>query len=171
MAVSDRSREDVAELLSALSGRYGSVAVDQTTTALPPAAYEEARKRFADGKVACAGVWIEDDEGRVLLVNDDDRTNRWAEPGGAIEADESLEAGAARWVEQTTGYRCRIDDVKRVSIVGIGDERNVDRPPVYQLQVLFSGALSGDKLELGERVAGVEWWQDPPATIADALPA
>jgi ADP-ribose pyrophosphatase YjhB (NUDIX family) len=171
MAVSERSREQVGELLSTLSTQYGSVSVDQTTTALPPAAYERACEQFAAGRVACAGVRLEDAEGRVLLVKDEEGTNRWAEPGGTVNADETLEAGAKRLVKRTTGLDCDIDEVTRVSIVGIGDERNVDRPPVYQLQILFSGVPVGGELCEGDGVSAVEWWQNPPATVSDALPA
>ncbi|WP_338727805.1 NUDIX hydrolase [Haladaptatus sp. DJG-WS-42] len=171
MAVSERSREQVGELLSTLSTQYGSVPVNQTTTALPPATYERACEQFAAGRVVCAGVRLEDPDGRVLLVKEDDGTNRWAEPGGRVGADETLEAGAKRLVKRTTGLDCDIDEVTRVSIVGIGDERNVERPPVYQLQLLFSGVPTGGELREGDGVAAVEWWTNPPATVSDALPA
>ena len=66
---------------------------------------------------------IFDEHGRVLLVHQTYKGNKWAWPGGAVEDDESPWDAAVREVKEETGLNVEI--VKLVSIYSIKDNRGL----------------------------------------------
>ena len=85
----------------------------------------------------CAVVLL-DSAGRALLHLRDEKpglraSGQWVFPGGHVEADESLEAGARREFEEETCYRCG-------GLVWVLSLQDVHYPgwPDYQLHVFYA---------------------------------
>lgn len=79
-----------------------------------------------------------DEELKVLLIRrgKDPFKDQWALPGGFLEADEELETGAKRELEEETGIR--IDTVEQIGAFGA-----VDRDPRGRtISIAFWGLLS-----------------------------
>lgn len=142
MSVSERSEGWVTDQLSRLTDEYGSAPVHQVSWSVSGPRYEEAAA-VDTAEHAAAGVRVTNDADETLLVRD--RHNEWAPPRGAVDADESLEAGARRNVREATGVDCEVEGVERITIVSIGDESDRDRPPIYCLIVLFVGSCGSDQ--------------------------
>ena len=153
MGVAARTQEAVEDRLAGLQETYGSVTVNQTTISLPDERFESVADRYAGGLVD-AYVAVENGEDEVLHVAADDGLEL---PGTAPAADEPLERGARRAVEEATGVRCRIDGLREVTITGI---RNADSgETVYRLVVVFSAEYLdgpvGARAEWAERAVEV----------------
>ena len=159
MAVPDLSRDRVEERLGALEEGYASFTVNQTTLSVSPEAYERTRAR-SDAGLTDVYVQIYGEDGDVLLVEKDDG---WVIPHVKPGLEESLELGTRRAVAADTGVECRITDLERVTILGVRDETDPERDPVYRLVTIF----------VGERVSGspgeaVAWHSSlPDAALPD----
>jgi ADP-ribose pyrophosphatase YjhB (NUDIX family) len=109
---------------------------------------EITRAFFADidykTPLAVVDTAVFDDGGRVLLIQRADN-QKWAMPGGAYDVGESPAAGAAREVEEETGYHVRITD-----LIGIFDG-NLQRQPTsrHLYHLLFAGRVPGDPPPMG----------------------
>lgn len=164
MNVSERSEGWVADQLSRLTDEYGSVSVHQLSWTVPAERYHRVTEA-EDGERAIAGVHVTNAENNTLLVRD--RHNEWVCPRGPVDTDESLEDGAVRNVRETTGIDCTVEDVERITIIGISDEEDRDRPPVYCLVVRFVGSCGSDeRVECSNRP--VRWRSTRPADRLDA---
>ena len=153
MGVAARSHEAIEDRIAGLQETYGSMTVNQTTVSLPGERFESVADRYAGGLVD-AYVAVENGHDGVLHVADDDGLEL---PGTAPGANEPLERGARRAVEDATGVRCRIDGLREVTITGI---RNADSgKTVYRLVVVFSAEYLdgpvGDQAEWADRAAEV----------------
>lgn len=164
MDSSDRSERWVEEQLGRLTDQYGSAPVHQASWTVDTGRYD--RISGADvAERAAAGIRVTNDEGKILLVAD--RRNEWACPRGPVEPDESLEDGAIRNVREATGISPVIEGVERITIVGIGDESDRSRPPIYCLVVRFVGSCSADeRVECSE--SPVRWRLTRPTDRLDA---
>lgn len=153
MAVSQRSRDRVEARLSSLEATYRSFPVNQTTLSVPGDAYELERGRCADGLVD-AYVRVENDADEVLLVRNGDA---WTLPRTEPSRDERLEAGTCRALQRSTGVACEVTDLTRATIVGVRDDDDPDRDPMYRLVTLFAATHAG-----GAPDAGVQWRPEVP---------
>lgn len=164
MNEAERSEQWVTDQLDRLEEVYGSAPVHQLGWTVPPARYERAAD--ADGiERAVAGVHVTNDADEVLLIRDGH--DEWACPRGPVDPGESLEEGAKRNVREATGIDCSIDSVERITIVGIGDETDRERPQVYCLVVRFVGSSGPDeRVECGE--SPVRWRSSRPTDRLDA---
>ena len=125
----------------------------------PPGRYTYAWPRAmvtVDAVVFCEGA-------RVLLIEraNDPFAGTWALPGGFIEMDETLEASAARELEEETGLR-------GVSLRAFGTFGDPGRDPRGRsITVAYWGRVEGAPPEVSGRddARDARWWP------LDALPA
>ncbi|EMA53434.1 MULTISPECIES: NUDIX domain-containing protein [Halococcus] len=165
MDAAGRSEQWVEDQLGRLTDEYDSSSVHQTSWAVPAERYERIAGVAADERAA-AGVRVTNEDSEVLLVQD--RRDEWAAPRGRVEPDESLETGAIRNVREATGVECAIEDVERISIVGVGDEtdRDRDRSSIYCLVVLFAGSCGPDE-RVDPAETPVRWRRSRPTDGLD----
>lgn len=133
-------RERYEQILHLAAELLGMAAVQPVT--------EIARAFFADvdykTPLAVVDTAVFDDGGRVLLIRRADN-QKWAMPGGACDVGESPAAGAAREVEEETGYRPQI-----THFIGIFDSRFQRQHSSRHLyHLLFTGYVPGDPPEIG----------------------
>jgi 8-oxo-dGTP diphosphatase len=160
----ERSERWVTNQLDRLTETYGSAPVHQLGWTVSRTRYERAANA-EDAERAAAGVRVTNDDGETLLVRDS--REEWVCPRGPVKTDESLEAGAKRNVREATGIDCAIASVERVTIVGIGDETDRDRPQIYCLVVRFVGSCGPDeRVECTE--SPVRWRASRPTDRLDA---
>lgn len=92
---------------------------------------------------------------KVLLIRrgKDPFKDQWALPGGFLEVDESLEAGAKRELEEETGIG--IDTVEQVGAFGA-----VDRDPRGRtISIAFWGLLSSpSSTQAADDAAAAQWF-------------
>ncbi|MFC7139485.1 NUDIX hydrolase [Halosimplex aquaticum] len=160
-----RSRERVGDWLADLRERYGDFERVEKRWEQAPAAYERDRDRIAAGANGGAGVWITDDEGRVLLVRNAGDEG-WADPGGKREAGESFEAAARREVREETNVRCAITGVREVHALELVDGTDPARSALASLIVIFDGAYEGGEPRPREgEIAEVAWFDTCPDAV------
>jgi ADP-ribose pyrophosphatase YjhB (NUDIX family) len=162
VSLARRSKRRVEAHLERLRETYGSFEKVETTWALSSGGYEATVERFEAGTVGGAGVWITDDDGKVLLVRQDGEDG-WSEPAGKVEPGETLAEAARREVAEETGVTCTVEGVHVAQVIETTCADDPDQPPVYRLVVTFAGSyVSGDlEPEEGE-ITGVRWWDEHP---------
>lgn len=107
---------------------------------------------------------IIDDAGRILLIQRADN-EKWAMPGGALEAGETPARGVEREAFEETGLRCQA-----VALIGVFDSRlcgSMTRHHLYHLQFLCK-PLSVENIgraSHASEVLAVQWFAE------DAIPA
>jgi ADP-ribose pyrophosphatase YjhB (NUDIX family) len=162
MDAAGRSEEWVENQLGRLTDEYDSSSVHQTSWTVPAERYDRIAGIAADERAA-AGVRVTNDD-EVLLVRD--RRDEWSSPRGRVGPDESLEEGAIRNVREATGIECTVEDVERISMVGVGDETDRDRSSIYCLVVLFAGSCGPDE-RVDPAETPVRWRQSRPTDGLD----
>jgi ADP-ribose pyrophosphatase YjhB (NUDIX family) len=139
MSAANLSGDRVADRLGVLEKAYGSFPVNQTTLSVSADAYEQARERCSEG-FADVYVQVYDETDNVLLV---ERGNGWTVPRVEPRVDDRLETGTRRNLVERTGVECRLTDLKRATILGVRDECDPDRDPVYRLVAVFAAEHTG----------------------------
>jgi ADP-ribose pyrophosphatase YjhB (NUDIX family) len=155
MSVANLSGDRVADRLGVLEEAYAPFPVNQTTLAVSPAAYERVRERCSKG-LADVYVKVYDEADNVLLTERDDD---WAVPHVEPSVEEHLETGTRRRLVEQTGVETALTDVERATILGIRQEGDPDRNPVYRLIAVFTAEYIR-----GRPVDGVAWQADLPET-------
>jgi len=165
VTIHDRSRRRVRAALDRLEADYGSFDVHEDRYAVPTDRYEAIRDRFEAGSVGYAGVWVTNDEGEVLLIDEDGREGL-SEPTGKHRPEERLEETARREVREETGVECEITGVALAHVVEMADAENPDRPSIVQLVLAFAGTYLEGTPEPGEaKIRQVRWWREHPETL------
>jgi len=141
MSVAEVSRDRVEERLVALEEAYSGFPINQTTLAVPSDAYERANRRCERG-IVDAYVQLYNDSEDVLLVEHD---GEWVVPHGEPGPGERIVPGTEAAVREATGVACSLTDLTRVTILGVRDEDDPDRPPVYRLVAVFVAETEGDE--------------------------
>jgi len=139
MSVAEVSRDRVEERLVALEDEYSGFPINQTTLAVPSDAYERASGRCERG-IVDAYVQLYNDSEDVLLV---EREGEWVVPHGEPATDERVVSGTEAAIRAATGVDCSLTDLTRVTILGVRDEDDTDRPPVYRLIAVFVAETDG----------------------------
>ncbi|MFC7139486.1 NUDIX domain-containing protein [Halosimplex aquaticum] len=134
MSVAEGSRDRVEARLVALEEDYSGFPVNQTTLAVPREAYERAGERCQRG-IVDAYVQLYNERDDVLLVEND---GEWVVPHGEPRTDERVVAGTERAISERTGIDCALTDLSRVTILGVRDESDPERPPIYRLIAVFT---------------------------------
>jgi len=91
--------------------------------------------------VATVGLLLIDDRGWILLQLRDDHGTypfHWATVGGAVEADETLEAAVRREVYEETGYRLSTP-------IGSGSKATINTPNGQRHATLFFAKYDGSQ--------------------------
>lgn len=106
--------------------------------------------------VPAATVYVEDDQGRVLMIKRTDN-GLWSLPGGAMEIGESIAGCAERETLEETGY-----EVKVVGLIGVySDPRTViaydDGEVRQQFAILLRAELEAGSPTTSPESAAVEW--------------
>ncbi len=165
MHESSHGRDRIASLLDRLDREYGDVPIVEKTWRVSPAAYEHHRDRIDAGTDGGAGLWLTDDEGRVLLVRNEGDEG-WADPGGKVEGEESFEAAAKRETREETGVEGAITGLCEVHLIEMRDETDPNRPrPVTPIVVFRAEYVAGDPRPREGEIAAVDWFAAPPETV------
>ena len=165
MELHDRSRRRVDAALDRLEADYDPFDVHEDRYAVSTDRYEAIRGRFDAGSIGYAGVWVTNDEGEVLLIDEEGREG-WSEPTGKHRPDERLEETARREVREETGVECEITGVALAHVVEMVDAGNPGRPSIVQLVLAFAGDYLEGTAEPGEaKIRQVRWWREHPETL------
>jgi len=139
MSVAEVSRDRVEERLVALEDEYSGFPINQTTLTVPSDAYERAGERCERG-IIDAYVQLYNDSEDVLLV---ERDGEWVVPHGELATTERVVPGTEAAIREATGVGCSLTDLTRATILGVRDEDDPDRPPVYRLIAVFVAETEG----------------------------
>lgn len=172
MSITDRSRRRVDEALAHLEHEHGSFPVVKKSWELREMWYDWTRSRTEAGALGGAGVWLVDDEGRVLFVRRE-AEDRWEEPGGKHEPGEALAETARRETCEEAGIEAHITGVAQAHRLSISCRPDPDQPVLVNVYVIFRGTPGGGtaRPEEGE-IAAVRWWDEhPPRLHYDELRA
>ncbi|WP_123538791.1 NUDIX domain-containing protein [Halosimplex salinum] len=140
MSVTEASRDRVEDRLVALREDYSGFPINQTTVAVSRDAYERASERCRRG-IVDAYVQLYNDAEDVLLVEHD---GEWVVPRGKPRASERVVAGTERAIRDRTGVDCSLTGLERVTILGVRDEEDPERPPVYRLVAVFEAEADAE---------------------------
>ena len=108
-------------------------------------------------------AWIEDANGRVLLVRRGRPPfqGRWSLPGGFCEWGETTEESCAREAREETGIRVRIGDV-----LGVYSDPKRD-PRGHTISVLYDARPVGGSVQGGDDAAEARWFSSSELLSAD----
>jgi len=118
--------------------------------------YDDPNAPTPNSLVPAATVFVQDDVGRVLLVQRSDN-GLWALPGGVMEVGETLAQCAEREVLEETGYQ-----VKVVEVVGIySNPKHIieydDGEVRQQFAISFRGVLVDGELAASDETPVTSW--------------
>jgi 8-oxo-dGTP diphosphatase len=101
-----------------------------------------------DSRLAAYAVLVDDRERVLLALWNEVAEPLWTLPGGGVELDETIEAGAVREVREETGYDVELGRVLGVdTIVVAPEERTVDRDRWFRgIRVVYDAVVVGGKL-------------------------
>ena len=123
-----------------------------------PTFFEQGRRLAEEGWLGDAGVWVEDDQGRVILVRHTGAPDRWGTPGGGYEPGESFPATARREVREEAGVECSITGVYWCRRRTIVHEDDPDRR-LEMLTVVFEADYVGGEIEISdEEILEARWF-------------
>ncbi|MEX2209505.1 MAG: NUDIX domain-containing protein [Patescibacteria group bacterium] len=110
-------------------------------------------------KILLVAVCIVEHEGRIPLIKFKRNylTGFWGLPGGKLEADEHLDAGAAREIKEELGLDARVDEyLGVVDELAIHADGAVTRPLLFVTRMTPKGPVSTKPRELPEGT--VRWF-------------
>jgi 8-oxo-dGTP pyrophosphatase MutT (NUDIX family) len=124
----------------------------------------------ANSIVVAASAFVQDDDGRVLMIQRSDN-GLWAIPGGAQDVGESIVGAATREVREETGLSIEI-----VGLVGIySDPGHViaydDGEVRQEFSVCFRGQPLGGTLATSTESKRVEWIEPERLSQLDIHPS
>lgn len=145
-----------------LAARYDDVVRHGGTFDVDAAFFEELdRARDTWG----VGAFVRDDDGRVLLVREDDQ---WFLPGGKRESGETLVEGAIREVREETGVAVEVTGLAAISeqTFAHGDDRLSFVFATFDATPLETG-LANEPGRDGEGIERAAWHDGVPADTFD----
>lgn len=146
-----------------LAEEYGDFEVVEKEWRHPSGFYDDLVDRFESGDAGGAGAWVYDEEGRVLLLRQDNRPG-WTDAGGKRQPGESFEGAAKRVVREATGVDVEITGVLECHRIEVYDGTDPERPHLFEPIVVFTAEYVDGDPEPGERgIAEVDWFAEPPA--------
>ncbi|QKY19910.1 NUDIX hydrolase [Halolamina sp. CBA1230] len=167
--ISLRTRRAIDDRIDRLRERYGQFPVVDATRLNDPEFFEHGVEMFESGGRGAAGARVTDDDGRLLLIRDDRDPETWVLPGGGHEPGETFPETARREVREETGVDCEVSSVWRAVRKRFVHREQPQRRG-YLLELFFTAdAVGGEagvypnRLEEGEEVLEVRWFDDVPA--------
>ena len=161
-----RSRRRVKTTLAELERTFGSIDIVEDEWSLSTDRYDTTVDRFEAGTVGGAGAWIRNDDGEVLLVQQEDGDNEqdvWSDPGGKQEPGETLPETALREVREEAGIVAQLDGVGFAEIIDVSDRERNARPPLVRLIVVFTAEyVEGTPTPADGEITDVRWWSKKP---------
>lgn len=142
MGAVEQSSDQIESYLSSLEESYGSVSIDQRTMTVSPEQY--AHEHETDDVVE-VHVKVTNEADEVLHIEADGTPTL---PSTTVALDESLEPSVKETVAEEAGVDCRIEDLKRVTILGLHNEESGEAETLYRLAMLFEatdGASDGNE--------------------------
>ena len=137
----------------------------ETTHAVDADRFARARERIEGGLSWAVGAVVTDDEGRVLLVREDEQ---WLAPGGKVEPGETRDAAVVREVREETGIVSSVTGLVAVTEVGFehGGER-VSFWFAHYTATPVTTALTDDPGTEDEDIDSVAWVERVPDGTVD----
>jgi len=139
--------------------------VRETTHEVDSDRFASARDRIEDDWTWAVGAVVTDEDGRVLLVREDDQ---WLAPGGKVEPGETLDAALVREVREETGVDVTVADL--VAITEVGFEYAGERISFQFAHYTATPAattLAEDPGRAGEDIETVAWAEEIPSDTVD----
>lgn len=161
MNLADRTRRAVESKLARLERDHGSFEVVEKTWSVTERWYDWTRQRTEEGALGGAGVWLVGDDGEVLLVRRKGE-DRWEEPGGKHEPDETFEETARREVREEAGVDPKLTGIAQAHHITVTCA-DANCEPLEQLFVIFYGEpTEGTPRPREGEIEEVRWWADHP---------
>src|SRR4051794_19989141 len=118
--------------------------------------YNDPDAPKANRIVVATNAFVQDDHGRVLLIQRSDN-GLWALPGGAQDIGETITACAERETLEETGYRVRVTD-----LIGIySDPRHViaydDGEVRQEFAITLRAQLRSGEMKTSSESLAIEW--------------
>ncbi|GAB7012416.1 NUDIX hydrolase [Halolamina salina] len=166
-----RTRRAIDDRIDGLREQFGPFPVVDATRLNNPEFFEHGVEMFERGQRGAAGARVTDDDGRLLLLRDDRDPETWVLPGGGHESGETFPETAKREVREETGVDCEITGVWR-AVRKRFVRRDDPQRRGYLLEVFFTADAVGgeagvdpDRLDDGETVLDVRWFDEVPANV------
>lgn len=171
MGVEEQTKTEVNQQLKRLQDEYGEFTVHEETVENDVEFFEHGREMAEEGWIGDAGVWVTDDEDRVLMIRHEGSPNVWGIPGGGHQPGETIEETAQREVREETGIECSITDVnfaRRKTVVSAQNPHE----RFYMLTVFFDAKYEeGDLSSSDDEVLEATWFEQSPENIDDFIQA
>ena len=163
------NRVEIDRQLDRLRERFGSFDVETEIVTNDPEFFEHGRQLAEEGWLGDAGAWIEDGDGRALLIRHAGEPERWGTPGGGHEPGESFPETARREVREETGVECSLTGIywcrRRTIVHGEDSDRRLQ-----MLTVVFEADFTGGEIEVSdEEILDARWFEEPPDRVAEFL--
>lgn len=117
--------------------------------------YDNPQAPAVNSLVPAAAVWVEHDR-KVLMIQRSDSGN-WSMPGGTMDFGESLEACAAREVQEETGVEVEIDGIVGVFTDPLHRIEYSDGEVRQEFAVVYRGTYRSGDLITSPESPRVEW--------------
>ena len=136
----------------------------ETVHAVDADRLQQTRQTIDAGLTWAVGAIVTDDDGRVLLVREDDQ---WLAPGGKVEPGETHETAVAREVHEETGIEIAVGEL--VAVTEVAFEHTDDRVSFWFAHftaVPETTTLTDDPGCDDEAIETVAWVEEiPPETV------
>lgn len=142
MGAVEHSSGLVESQLSALEDTYDSFSINQRTVSVQTSQYEQKREGSENPQIELHAK-VTNDASDVLYIDTDSHK---VLPSTTATVDDGLEETLRTTVKEKTGAECEIEGIDGVTILGIRDEDDADRKPVYRLAVLFEARRRGGSI-------------------------
>ena len=166
-ALRERVARDLDDRLDVLRERFGPFPVHETRVENDPERFRSGVEMAREGWRGDAGAWVEDADGRVLLIRHE-AADGWGLPGGGHEPGESFAETARREVREETGVVADLTGVWRARRKTFVHAETGER--LEMLTVWFDARTDAvaPALDVGDdEVVDARWFERPPDGLGE----